>query len=97
MNVKHDGINTDLRAHPDMFIPRDGIYEDNDTSNYNIIDDTEPRTRSNSGSFFDSTSSNLREQQPTMLLSQSYGGDRSSFLLSRQGGLSPVSRLYRSV
>jgi len=94
MNSNHDGIKTDLRAHPDVFIPRDDIFEDGDESSY--IDNEQNRIRSNSGDMMTRTSMIFSEQQPT--LSQSYGGDRSSFLL-RQGKLSPMSRIgrYQSV
>ena len=91
MNINHYDINTDLRAHPDVFNPRDDIYEDNKESNH--IYDNKTRTRSNSGSTFERTNRIMGEQQPT--LSQSYGGDRFSAFLFRQGDLSPTSRLYR--
>jgi hypothetical protein len=98
MTTNNDGINTDLRAHPDVFIPRDGIFDDNDKSNY-INDDTRTRTRtrSNSGSIFESATGIISgHQQPAMsMMSQSYGGDRASSFLLRQGNLSPASRRYR--
>ena len=92
MNSNHDGINTDLRAHPDGFISRDGIYEDANESSY--IDNKMTRNRSNSGSIVERTNMILREPPPTM--SQSYGGDRSSFLL-RRGDISPARRMGRLV
>jgi hypothetical protein len=100
MDTNNDGINTDLRAHPDVYIPRDGIFEDDDKSNYliNISDDIDTRTRSNSGSMFESASgiTSGQPQSTSSMMSQSYGGDRGSFLL-RQGKLSPASRRYRQV
>ena len=92
MNSNHDGINTDLRAHPDVFIPQVDIYEDGGESSY--IDDNE--NRSNSGSVFERTNRILREQ-PAPTMSQSYGGDRFTSFLLREGDLSPVSRFGRLV
>lgn len=93
MNNNHNGIKTDLQAHPDVFIPRDVIYVDNDDGNY--IDDDQPRIRSNSGGSFERTNRFDMVHQTT--LSQSYGGDGfSSFLLRQDKGL-PSSRAQRYV
>ncbi len=94
MNNNHNGIKTDLRAHPDNFIPRDGIYEDEDDSNY--IDDDQPRIRSNSGGSFERTNMFDMVQQ-TSTLSQSYGGDGFSSFLLRQGKGSSSSLVPRYV
>lgn len=86
MNNNHNGIKTSLRAHPDVFLPRDGMYEDDDDSNY--IDDDQPRIRSNSGGSFERTNRFDMVHQ-TSTLSQSYGGDGfSSFLLRHGKGIS---------
>ena len=92
MQSNHDGINTNLKALPDDFSHQESIV---DSVNHNAVNDTKTRTRSNSGSVFESTSNILRDQQPAMLVSQSYGGDHSSSFLSSRGDLSHVSRLYR--
>ena len=91
MNNNQDGINIDLRVHPDVFINQDG---NNDKSNYLNDTRTRTRTRSNSGSIFESTSNIIRNRQSTMIMSQSYGGGRSSSFLLRQSDFSPASRLY---
>ena len=86
-----DGINSGLRAHPDIFVRRDGDLDEND----NVDNDARTRNRSNSGSIFESLSSIETGQRPQMVLSQSYGGDRNSSFLFGERGLIPPDGLGR--